>query len=34
MITDFVKDFLALSSIIGVLWAVTIWSPVLGSALT
>jgi len=33
MITDFVKDFLALSSIVGVLWAVTVWSPFLGQAL-
>lgn len=34
MITDFLKDFLALSSVVGVLWAVTVWSAIFGAALT
>lgn len=29
--SDLVKDVLALSSVIGVLWAVTVWSAILGS---
>ncbi len=32
--TNFLKDFLALSSVVGVLWAVTVWSAIVGSALT
>lgn len=34
MITNFLKDFLALSSVIGVLWAVTVWSAIVGNTLT
>jgi len=29
--SDLVKDVLALSSVVGVLWAVTVWSAILGS---
>lgn len=28
---DLVKDVLALSTVLGVLWAVTVWSAILGS---
>jgi|GEM_PF-3214396 hypothetical protein len=29
--SEILKDILALSSVIGVLWAVTVWSAILGS---
>jgi hypothetical protein len=29
--SEIIKDILALSSVIGILWAVTLWSSILGS---
>ncbi len=34
MFIEIVKDVLALSTVVGVLWAVTVWSAILGTSLT
>ena len=33
MLREFVKEIMALSTLVGVLWGVSVWSSILGSAI-